>query len=233
MDNLLIVESENDKYFIDAVINHLNLKQITVEDWTICIDEYECIGGVGNLESTLNALKIKIIKEEIEKIGIIFDQDTHTVNARLEQINLVIKKVFEQNAEKLKDTHQFIDLNADENTQFQLACYLINLNGQGEVENLLKEIKNTASPHADCLEKWNYCLQTQDNPINFKPKDLLKEWIRFYIRYDTCKGKERNQAERKCNLKAALLKPVWDFDHECLNELKEFLKLFKNEVVAE
>lgn len=232
MDNLLIVESENDKYFIDAVINHLNLKQITVEDWTICIDDYECIGGVGNLESTLSALKIKIIKEEIEKIGIIFDQDTHTVDARLEQINLVIKKVFGQNAEELKNTHQFIDLNADENTQFQLACYLMNLNGQGELENILKEIKISDSPHADCLEKWNHCLQNQTKPINLKSKDLLKEWVRFYIRYDTCKGRERNQAERKCDLKAALQKPVWNFDHDCLNQLKDFLKLFKSEAVV-
>jgi len=233
MSHLLIVESENDKYFVEAIINHLNLQQdIAVEDWTICIDDYECIGGVGNLKSTLESLKIKIIKEEISRIGIIFDQDTLTTQQRLTQISEAIQHVFGENSELLINPHEFINLNADEDNKFELACYLINLNGQGEVESILKEIKNTDSPHADCLEKWNHCLQNQTKPIKFKSKDLLKEWVRFYIRYDTCKGRERNQAERKCDLKAALQKPVWNFDHECLNELKDFLKLFKSETAA-
>ena len=244
MSHLLIVESENDKYFVEAVIKHLNLqKDIAVEDWKlnfepeetvenseICINAYECIGGTGNLKETLNTLKNKIIKDEIEKIGIIFDQDNHTVNERLVQINTVIIDVFGQGSEQLKNINVFISLDADEDNRFQLACYLMNLNGQGELDNVLKEITKNDSPHADCLDSWVACLKTKE--IEFKPKDLLKEWVRVYVRYDTCKGRERNQADRKCNLKAALQKPVWNFDHDCLNELKDFLKLFKSETVA-
>ena len=239
MSHLLIVESENDKYFVEAVIKHLNLQQdIKVEDWKlsfdteetvdneeICINVYECIGGTGNLKTTLDALKNKISVDEDEKIGIIFDQDKHTVDVRLKLINEVIIDVFGQSAEQLKTVNTFIRLNADEDTSFQLACYFTNLNGEGELDNVLKEIATSDSLHAECLNGWVACLETKG--VIFKSKDLLKEWVRVYTRYDTCKGKERNQADRKCSLKAALLKPVWNFDHECLNELKYFLKLFK------
>jgi hypothetical protein len=242
MSHLLIVESENDKYFIEAIINHLNLqKEVVVEDWKlnidteeiiesddICINAYECIGGTGNLKETLNALKNKIIKDEFEKIGIIFDQDKHTVDKRLEEINTVIIEVFGQNAEQLKEVNKFISLEADEDSPFLLACYLMNLNGQGELDDILKEIATNDSPHATCLDSWISCLKMNEK-IEFKPKDLLKEWVRVYTRYDTCKGRERNQADRKCSLKAALSKPIWNFDDDCLNQLKDFLKLFKAE----
>jgi hypothetical protein len=241
MSHLLIVESENDKYFVEAVIKHLNLQQdIKVEDWKlnfesketvesgeICINAYECIGGTGNLKETLNTLKNKIIKDEIEKIGIIFDQDKQAVNERLTQINTVIINVFGQSAEQLENVNKFIILNADEDTSFQLACYLMNLNGQGELDDVLKEIATEDSTHAECLTAWVACLKTKG--IEFKPKDLLKEWVRVYTRYDTCSKKERKQAKIKCSIEAALQKPIWDFDHDCLNQLKEFLKLFKAE----
>jgi hypothetical protein len=241
MSRLLIVESENDKYFVEAVIKHLNLqKDIAVEDWKlsfkseeivedseICINVYECIGGTGNLKTTLNALKNKISVDEDEKIGIIFDQDKHTVDARLKLINAVIVDVFGQNAEQLETVNAFIRLNADEDTSFQLACYFTNLGGEGELDNILKEIATSDSSYAECLKGWIACLENQE--ITFKPKDLLKEWVRVYARYDTCKGRERNQADRKCSLKAALQKPIWNFDHDCLNQLKDFLKLFKAE----
>lgn len=225
MENILIVESENDKYFVEAIINHLNLKNIAVEGWTICISSYECMGGIGNLKATLNIINNKIIKDEIKKVGIILDLDNHTIEHRLNQINKSISSVFNPQPEiSLDSTHKFITLNADEDNTFELACYFINLNGIGELDHILKEIANKESHHANCLDSFKTCLQNKN--VNFKEKDLRKEWIRFYIRYDTCEGRERNQAERKCNLEAALQKSIWNFEHECLQDLKDFLILF-------
>jgi hypothetical protein len=226
MKNLLLVESENDKLFFEAIIKNLG-NEYLIDDW-INID-YECLGGEGNLKVSLNVLKNKAIKnDEIKKVGIILDQDKKTKEERLTVINSFIQNIFTQsNAEVLEDTHKFITLVVDEDTEFELACYFVNLNGQGELENILKEIKSSKSPHADCLASWVACLKTKG--IDFKPKDLLKEWVRVYIRYDTCKGRERNQANRKCNFEKSLVKPVWNFKHECLDELKDFLKLFKKE----
>ena len=224
MENILIVESENDKYFVEA-FNHLNLKNIAVEGWTICISDYECMGGVGNLKAALNTIKNKSIKEGIKKVGIILDLDNHTIEHRLSQINETINTVFNQQPEiSLDGTHKFIALDADEDNKFDLACYFINLNGTGELDHILKEIANKESHHANCLDSFKSCLQNKN--VDFKEKDFLKEWVRFYIRYDTCKGRDRNQAKRKCNLKAALQKPAWDFEHECLKDLKYFLTLF-------
>lgn len=43
MSNLLIVESKNDKLFLEALIEHLNLSYIQVDEYPICyIDEFEC-----------------------------------------------------------------------------------------------------------------------------------------------------------------------------------------------
>lgn len=227
MGNILVVESENDKFFIEAIIKQLNLShQVTVENWEICIDEYACLEGTGNLEATLKTLKNKISKTEPEKVGIILDQDKASTEERLQLVNDTVQKVF-CSTDVFQKTCSFITLQADENCSFELACYFIHLNGTGEVENLLKTIKTADSPHADCLsENWINCLTKKET--SFSDKELLKEWVRFYIRYDTCDKKRRKQAARKCDMTAALKRTdIWDFEHHCLNELKEFLSLFQ------
>ncbi|MDQ7089687.1 MAG: hypothetical protein Q9M50_03465 [Methylococcales bacterium] len=47
MKNLLLVESENDKLFFEAIIKNLG-NEYRIDDW-INID-YECLGGEGNLK---------------------------------------------------------------------------------------------------------------------------------------------------------------------------------------
>lgn len=227
MSNILVVESENDKFFIEAIIKQLNLShQVTVENWEICIDEYACLEGTGNLEETLKTLKNKISKTEPEKVGIIFDQDKASTEARLKLINDTVQKVF-GSTDSFQKTSSFITLQADETCSFELACYFIHLDGAGEVENLLKTIKTADSPHADCLSKnWINCLKEEQT--TFSDKELVKEWVRFYIRYDTCDKKRRKQAARKCDMAAALERTeIWDFEHPCLDELKSFLRLFR------
>ena len=44
------------------------------------------------------------------------------------------------------------------------------------------------------------------------------------MRFDSCTKEEKKQAGRKCIFKASMQKNIWDFDHECLNELKAFFK---------
>ena len=47
------------------------------------------------------------------------------------------------------------------------------------------------------------------------------------MRFDTCSKKERKQIDRKCSFEQSLQKDIWDFEHKVLDELKEFLYLFK------
>ena len=102
----------------------------------------------------------------------------------------------------------------------------MNIDGNGELETLLKEIKSSDSPIADCLESWQECLR--DKKLN--KKDFDKLWIQIYQRYDGCTKKEQKQAGRKCNNETSLKdKSIYDFDKNIieLTRLKKFLKEFK------
>ena len=202
MSNLLIVESENDKYFIEALINHLNLN-IEVGSPVCSIDEYECLGGIGKLENKLNSLKGRVAKESIETIGIIFDAD---------------KKGIEQ---QTKDIQEKIDLVFGEESAVKFKIYIMNVEGYGELETVLKLIHSAESTVADCLESWQECLPDKKK---LNQKEFDKFWIQMYQRYDCCSKKELKQAGRKCNNEVSLKeKKIWNFDHKVLNELKEYL----------
>jgi hypothetical protein len=45
VSNLIIVESENDQYFIEALIEKLNLRNIEVGKPICKIDDFDCLGG--------------------------------------------------------------------------------------------------------------------------------------------------------------------------------------------
>ncbi|MFM2026329.1 MAG: hypothetical protein DWQ51_15410 [Microcystis wesenbergii TW10] len=114
-------------------------------------------------------------------------------------------------------------INASTNTQ--IGCHFLHVNEQGELETVLREIKTQDSPHADCVEAWRFCLAQKNIDINRKKIDKL--WIQNYIREDTPSQNEKRDPKKYCNLSHALTKKdIWNFEHEVLNELKEFLQLF-------
>ena len=204
VSNILIVESNNDKYFIEALINHLNL-HIKIGD-SICINEYECLNGISKLEKRLKNLKAKILKEDIKKIGIIFDADRVGIEKREEEVKDKIKSVFGEY----------------DNSMFSI--YILNKNGEGELEDILKEIKTDNSPYADCLDSWRKCLLSKK--IEVSNKIFNKFWVNNYIMYDTCrKSRDRGEKSKYCIFEYAIKeKKIWNFDHSILNDLKEFLK---------
>ena len=209
MSNLLIVESQNDKYFIEALINHLNLN-IEVGSPVCSIDEYECLGGIGKLEEKLNALKGRVAKEGIETVGIIFDAD---------------KKGIEK---QRKDIQEKIDLVFGKDSAIEFKIYIMNVEGYGELETVLKLIHLKDSTVADCLESWQECLP-DDKKLNQKEFD--KFWVQIYQRYDHCSKKEAKQAGKKCNNEVSLKnKKIWNFNHPTLNDLKKFLKEIGEEI---
>lgn len=202
VSNLLIVESENDQYFIEALITHIN---VTIEiDTPICsIDEYDCLGGIGKLEEKLNSLKRRVNKGEVDKIGIIFDADNVGIAQRTQQIEEKIQQVFGENPEVV------------------FSIYIMHINGKGELETVLKAIKSQDSTIADCLEQWQQCIPEKKR---LKQKDFDKQWIQIYQRYDACTKKERKQAGTKCNNEFSLkAKKIYNFDADELTKLKDFL----------
>ncbi|MEG4939601.1 DUF3226 domain-containing protein [Microcoleus sp. F4-D5] len=227
MSNIVIVESKNDAIFMKAMVEKLNC-DIQVEP-PIYIDDYESLEGLSEtkLITTLKALEADLQKRDIEKIGIIIDIDNYSEADRLEWVNKCIQQVFE--SETLSSTKQFIDICGDNGTKAKLACYFTNFEGKGELETLLKAIKDRESPHADCLNSWKTCIESQGQQINQKGFD--KFWVSIYLRYDTCSDNEQQQAGRKCTMSGfdyvmKHKKNIWDWDNPALDDLKEFFKLF-------
>jgi len=227
VSNIVIVESKNDRIFMQAMVEELNC-DIQVEK-PIYIDDYKSLEGLSETEliKAFKALEANIDKKGIEKIGIIIDIDNNSEPERLEFVNECIQQVFE--SETLSNTKQFIDICGENGTKAKLACYFTNVEGKGELETLLKAIKARESPHADCLNSWKTCIERQGQQINQKGFD--KFWVSIYLRYDTCSDNEQQQAGRKCSMSKFEYvmehkKDIWNWDNPALDDLKEFFKLF-------
>lgn len=233
MSNIVIVESENDAIFMQAMIDQLNC-DIHVEPPIYRIDEYKPLSGLDKtkLTNALKALKAELPKRDIEdivKIGIIIDIDNYSEQERLGLVNNCIKNLFGAETETLSSTKQFIDISGDNGTKAKLACYFTNVGGKGELETLLKAIKARESPHADCLNCWKKCIESEGQQIDQKGFD--KFWVSNYIRFDTCSKQEQKQAGRKCSMYKfdyvmKHKKDIWNWEHPALDDLKEFFKLF-------
>ena len=233
--NILIVESKNDKCFFQAIINKLNLDIEISNPIRVSDEDYREMEGLNHkkLEDALNNLKANIQKGEIEKVGIIIDIDNDEEENRIKFVDDCIRKVF-PDSELLNEVNRFINLNIkdtdDANLNIQLACYFTNLDGKGELETVLKVIKQKESIHADCLESWRSCLTNNKKTIN--DKDFDKFWVDIYVRFDTCSKKDKKQAGRKCSMSAfdyvmENKAEIWNLDHEKLRDLKLFLRLFR------
>ena len=202
MSNILVVESENDKFFIEVLVNHINIK-LNVENPICSIDDYECLGGIGKLKKRLKELKAKVKKDDIDKLGIIVDADEKGVAERKKEVLNICNEIFND---------IYIDC----------SIYIINKNGYGELEDILLDIKSKDSFVSDCLDVFQKCIP---NDKKLSQKEINKLKINFYHRYDGCSKKERKQAQRKCNNEVSFKnKNLYDFDHEILNDLKQFLK---------
>ncbi|BAY78399.1 hypothetical protein NIES25_48730 [Nostoc linckia NIES-25] len=227
--NILIVESKNDKCFLQAVIRHLQ-QNIQVAPPIISEEDYRLMEGLDKkkLTDALKDLKADIQKGGIERVGIIIDIDNFPEKQRISFINECVQEAFTE-ASLLTTVKEFVTLTV-EDINIKLACYFTNVDGQGELETVLKLIKNQSSVYADCLESWKNCLQNNEQKITIKEFD--KFWVDMYIRFDTCSKTEKKQAERKCSMKnfdyvMTHKTKIWDFEHPLLNDLKDFLHLFR------
>jgi hypothetical protein len=231
VSNRLIVESKNDKFFIQSIVNYLNINNVDVLEINVTENDYLDLEGlsIASLERELKTIEADAQKSYINKVGIILDADDSQLK-NLNKINEAIIKVFPQN-QKLEEISQFVTIHSiNLEDHIQIACYFVNVNGIGELETLLKVIKSQDSTYADCLNAWQVCLQQNGkNPVS--SKDFDKFWISNYLRFDTCSNRDKKQSERKCSMAGfnyvmTEKLHIWNFEHPALDELKEFLKLF-------
>ena len=89
MKSLIIVESHNDKYFIEKLRDELGLTNIKIDEPICNIHDYECLNGLSEkkLQQTLKEIKF----DEYQKIGIIIDADNEGIEKRIDLINSCIR----------------------------------------------------------------------------------------------------------------------------------------------
>lgn len=216
MSNLIIVESHNDKYFIEKMVEVLKIANVQIDNPICNIDDFECLDGLSNLGYKLNEVKTRV--DKYEKIGIIVDADKEGIEKRISFINIHLKSICSD--VELSEINHFVK--SDE-LDVEIGCYIMNVEGSGELDTVLKAIKTKNSTYADCLESWKKCLEEKGKSISLK--DFDKFWVNNYIRYDTCSSHEKKQAGTKCNTEASIKKDIWDFQSSILADLKSFLLL--------
>lgn len=213
MNNLVLVEGNDDKEFIEALIQHYNISNIKCNQF----------GGISKLSDELEDLtKKNIIQNQVKKIGIIIDLDEDSVAHRLDSIiNEAIQKVFGKEF-VISQVNHWITVPVDSEVSAEISCYFMNVGGRGELETVLRAIKKNNSVRADCLEKWRECVEATEMKLTNNEFDEL--WINTYQRFDCCTKKDRNEAKKNCSLTPSLKKGIYDFDSPILCPLKKFLE---------
>jgi hypothetical protein len=252
--NVLIVESENDEYFIEALVSQLRQRETDV----CSIDFFKHSSlSAAKLTAEITTALSDVMSRGVRKIGVILDLDDDTIQNRLNLVNQCLKEAFKELtgnelAKLLTSTGEVISIKMDEYITIQFACYFMNVDGNGELETVLKAIKRKDSVFADCLvDSWQPCFEAKGKKLQQKKgeqadisnKDITKLWIDFYKRFDTIpKRTERNAhttdwkgiwtgetAPNKYG-ETKSMKPrgadIFDLNHEKLADLNQFLKLF-------
>lgn len=250
--NILIVESKNDQYFIEALVKKMLTEQKTK---VLAIDKY--VYSSLDEKQITTQLETALTTKEVSKIGIILDMDNENEENRLSLINRCLNKALENTYEEnfeisLNAVNQFFTISINEYNSVQIACHFTNVDGRGELETILKKIKTKDSSFVNCLDTWVECIKQKNKTVvnkgetgDITHKEILKLWVDFYKRFDTLTKKQRKQAEKNTNwqgiwtgqfsnrkgeitkLKTTRGTDIFDLNHECLTDLRDFLHLFK------
>ncbi len=218
-NNLLIVESMNDQFFIEAVVSSINGGKL--ESSAIFVNEFESLEGLSqkSLSNKLKEVARRIEKDDLEHIGILIDADSKGVSSRLQLITDSLQTV----DSSLEITEVNTQVKSNKLDVTFTAC-ITHVDEIGELETLLRTIKSKSSPQADCLESWKICVESKG--LTVSQKQLDKFWVSIYNRNDCCSNRERGQIKRKCTFEPSMKKDIWDFNHPVLSDIRTFLNLF-------
>jgi hypothetical protein len=222
--NRLIVEGKNDKGFIEAYKQYLVSKNIN--------PQFDLSALANGLSEASIIDELKTIKKDLAKeispnikIGFILDIDDVTINGYLKRfiiLNNSILNVFGINP-------NFTDVITSSNCNYEdlnieFSYYLMqDSKGQGELIDVLKEIKIGDSKIADCV---NNCFKQKDVYTN---KEISDDWLHIFLKWDSCNFEERRSSKNfglDKNETIIKLYSIFDFENKILDNLKKYLSTF-------
>ena len=233
---IIIVEDNNDKYTFEAIIRHIHLSDNLLVQDTPDID-WEFVSAEKNAEeptaliAALRGLQNDIFKEKYDKIAIVQDIDFNSKENRLLLVNTAFQTAYPVEYQEITDTNTLVpfsfiqdDAGMEEPLTVLVACHFVGLtkNGikQGEIEDILKAVKAQPSPLADCIdEHLPECMKVSEEKL--RDKDLVKQWINNYQRYDTLQKKKRNYKATQWENVMAKRADIFDFNRDEVTDLKE------------
>jgi hypothetical protein len=169
---------------------------------------------------------------------------------RIDLINNCLKKLCNEcnypQPNELAKTKEFVPFQTNYGLDIQISCFFTNIDGQGELETVLKAIKTQDSTFADCIYTgWLRCLEnkgkkygSRGESCDISDKEVLKLWVDFYKRFDTLTRQNRNETStdwrgimtgiknNKNQLQEARGIKIFDLNSPKLDDIKSFLNMF-------
>jgi hypothetical protein len=222
--NRIIVEGKNDKGFIEAYKQYLISKGI--------IPQFDLSALTNGLSEASIIEELKTIKKDLGKeqvpnikIGFLLDIDDVTIDGYLKRfiiLNNAILNVFGVNPNFTDVLTTSTCLYEDLNIEFSYFL-MKDSTGQGELIDVLKEIKIGDSKIADCV---NNCFKQK---ADYTDKEISDDWLHIFLKWDSC-----NYTERRANKNFGLdkketidkLHTIFDFENPILDNLKNYLSVF-------
>jgi hypothetical protein len=227
MSYKIFVEGVSDQKFCQAIAYKIGL---TISDEYFYPQSIDKEGN--NLKKFIVNHFEAVENGQIDTLGIIIDLDDFTVQERLNYINDAIKRAFQEEYSidinlviGAENTTYFIDFQGN---TLSFICYFMKVANRGHLDTVLKEIANKSSGYADCLTTWQTCVEGKK--LQYDQNQYEKFWVNTYINLDTCtSSKHKGNKEKYCSMKnfdELIKKDIFNLEHECLNDLKIFLKMF-------
>ncbi len=216
--NRLIVEGKNDIGFIKSnqLVLGLNKTNFQLSKLQNGLSESDIIEELKTIKNDLeNESKTNI------KIGFILDKDfvTEGYIERYIYLNNAIERVFEINPNlSNKDFTKSIKY---EDLTIEFSYFLMqNSKSEGELIDVLKEIKKIPGTIADCVTN---CFQQK---IDYTDKEISDDWLHIYLKWDSCEyGLRRNSENFSMDKSITIsrLDSIFDLKSEKLTNLQNYL----------
>lgn len=192
---LLLVEGNDDKRFFIAFLRKLAIDNVHIESY----------GGKDNLSRAIHALSKRPDFSQFTSIGVTRDADDKTGSI-----------VFNSICAMLKKSQLSVPSNFGKFTKNLLSpCFGIFVmpgeNEKGELEDLVFKTLNDEKKLKDCVAEYVTCAKTKGLKVRKPAKSHLYAWL-------SC------QDSPALRLGEAADQGLFDFGHECLNGLSQFLK---------